>query len=153
MRYNYFNPLPPHGGRRQNAEGNTKMTHFNPLPPHGGRRIRSRIPNTHDRISIHSLRMEGDAFVRFALSFWIMISIHSLRMEGDGLTAGFRCFQGGFQSTPSAWRETSLSLSPEVLTLISIHSLRMEGDGTCSERVGRKAISIHSLRMEGDRLV
>ncbi len=60
----YFNPLPPHGGRRT-AAGRGVMTilgHFNPLPPHGGRLPGagpvSRLPT--NAISIHSLRMEGD---------------------------------------------------------------------------------------------
>ena len=36
------------------------------------------------------------------------ISIHSLRMEGDFLTCGVVTFWTLFQSTPSAWRETYL---------------------------------------------
>ena len=32
-----FNPLPPHGGRRQQFRRSQSMFHFNPLPPHGGR--------------------------------------------------------------------------------------------------------------------
>ena len=37
---------------------------------------------------------------------------------------------GGFQSTPSVWRETSEISERVKLTLISIHSLRVEGDAT-----------------------
>ena len=33
-----------------------------------------------------------------------------------------------FQSTPSAWRETESGIYAGVLVMISIHSLRMEGD-------------------------
>ena len=34
----HFNPLPPHGGRRQRRFLIIrKINHFNPLPPHGGR--------------------------------------------------------------------------------------------------------------------
>ena len=79
----YFNPLPPHGGRLiiMSYWDNTK--NFNPLPPHGGRRCTGTI-HRQNVISIHSLRMEGDM-------------LHGLLL-GDG---------GGFQSTPSAWRETS----------------------------------------------
>ena len=56
--------------------------HFNPLPPYGGRPSSKTATCRHWKISIHSLRMEGD--IR-----WIFqnggqcISIHSLRMEGD----------------------------------------------------------------------
>ena len=55
---------------------------FNPLPPHGGRRNPSELKKTKGGISIHSLRMEGDvqAFTAARLEY---ISIHSLRMEGD----------------------------------------------------------------------
>ena len=57
------------------------------------------------RISIHSLRMEGDASSSDARSR-CFISIHSLRMEGDHIH-----FATG-----------------ELFPVISIHSLRMEGD-------------------------
>ena len=60
-------------------------------------------------ISIHSLRMEGDVRSRFLLP-QLQISIHSLRMEGDEnrtLPSGAATI---FQSTPSAWRETSSRL-------------------------------------------
>ena len=95
-------------------------------------------------------------------------------MEGDRLVDGFRQTIEGFQSTPSAWRETGLydafygkktnfnPLPPhggrryqDIMydrnRNISIHSLRMEGDSTKrkQQELDRK-ISIHSLRMEGD---
>ena len=85
-RLDYFNPLPPHGGRhivffnvfrwilisihslrmegdRLQATTIYTLSYFNPLPPHGGR------PSNHTwnisiwKISIHSLRMEGDVEV------------------------------------------------------------------------------------------
>ena len=78
-----------------------------------------------------------------------------------------------FQSTPSAWRETSVHDWLERFLHISIHSLRMEGDTVVLPAprsaklfqstpsawretqlqalcVGHFGISIHSLRMEGD---
>ena len=57
-----FNPLPPHGGRpTPETRWRQKKRHFNPLPPHGGRRGRQ-LYNVHPaKISIHSLRMEGDS--------------------------------------------------------------------------------------------
>ena len=78
-----------------------------------------------------------------------------------------------FQSTPSAWRETTIPMFFFVPETISIHSLRMEGDQPSSRlspgfrdfnplppHGGRPllvhingvlfVISIHSLRMEGD---
>ena len=102
-------------------------------------------------ISIHSLRMEGDLFVDGTADF-IRISIHSLRMEGDSDLPDDAAPLSIFQSTPSAWRETSCN--PRYVAFqwsISIHSLRMEGDRLqmCNARL-LKPISIHSLRMEGD---
>ncbi len=101
------------------------------------------------RISIHSLRMEGDcAGVLVSARTGNFnplpphggrpgesghgdgdrgISIHSLRMEGDGW-GGFWGMGITFQSTPSAWRETQDSTPLPTLSGISIHSLRMEGD-------------------------
>ena len=35
--HRYFNPLPPHGGRRIRPPDRTQTIYFNPLPPHGGR--------------------------------------------------------------------------------------------------------------------
>ena len=101
------------------------------------------------------------------------ISIHSLRMEGDDICIVSKAMLYIFQSTPSAWRETCYTDYPAAIRKISIHSLRMEGDMTapcknCPERdfnplpphggrpnpdagyIGEYAISIHSLRMEGD---
>ena len=57
--------------------------YFNPLPPHGGRQ--------YTRVVIPRSRR---------------ISIHSLRMEGDRLSRNSFAFTSIFQSTPSAWRET-----------------------------------------------
>ena len=79
-------------------------------------------------ISIHSLRMEGDLTRTCALQDNSVISIHSLRMEGDHrLIVGFQAYKV-FQSTPSAWRETSNQKQHAFHFRISIHSLRMEGD-------------------------
>ena len=56
----YFNPLPPHGGRRAGVTSYTIPTDFNPLPPHGGRLPVVCVVSLGTIISIHSLRMEGD---------------------------------------------------------------------------------------------
>ena len=58
-----------------------------------------------------------------------------------------------FQSTPSAWRETSERVGSECHRVISIHSLRMEGDILDIAEAVQEDISIHSLRMEGDGLI
>ena len=73
--------------------------------------------------------MEGDRELGETLQAVLDISIHSLRMEGDYGDFVSRTQCSIFQSTPSAWRETSRTSSFENPELcISIHSLRMEGD-------------------------
>ena len=94
-------------------------------------------------------------------------------MEGDYRRCGDCNAYLGFQSTPSAWRETYVSSDAFAASHISIHSLRMEGDrphprwtqfrshfNPLPPHGGRHwidgffdkfaKISIHSLRMEGD---
>ena len=61
------------------------------------------------QISIHSLRVEGDSATSIFL--WLCgISIHSLRVEGDQVTPMAFSNSLPFQSTPSVWRETLVSL-------------------------------------------
>ena len=79
----YFNPLPPCGGRLPAGMMAGNASYFNPLPPCGGRPLRRICGADQQRISIHSLRVEGDAVV--LLQFLVHVE---------------------FQSTPSVWRET-----------------------------------------------
>ena len=170
----YFNPLPPRGGRRASAGGRTRRLafqstpssrretysaaasdladlHFNPLPPRGGRR-----------------GFAGDGAGADE------ISIHSLLAEGDRLCNAKMCKGIEFQSTPSSRRETISVKDRLPEPNISIHSLLAEGD-TCHCRRGWRRwlfqstpssrrettpsvrheggienISIHSLLAEGD---
>ena len=102
-------------------------------------------------ISIHSLRMEGDTVLSQSWFASFPISIHSLRMEGDCLDRVVSKNVMLFQSTPSAWRETTRCLCFSAINFISIHSLRMEGDRILLQpTLQLHYISIHSLRMEGD---
>ena len=126
-----------------------------------------------------------------------VISIHSLRVEGDADKLRNTAAESLFQSTPSVWRETvqqavrqncttdfnplppcggrrATPSSRPVPSDISIHSLRVEGDraagcpaklhdrfqstpsvwretGSAYRRTHHPNISIHSLRVEGDR--
>ena len=148
-------------------------SNFNPLPPHGGRLCCTGHGRKSCAISIHSLRMEGDVKRYFVALFALCISIHSLRMEGDEMMESDLDTLFPFQSTPSAWRETSYREQLFNGEYISIHSLRMEGDEefyiteslsdifqstpsawreTLNTTLSAQAftISIHSLRMEGD---
>ena len=83
-----------------------RIVHFNPLPPHGGRPPFWALCQCFLRISIHSLRMEGDGRgmgTAAAASDFNPLPPHGGRlksMEASTLRVG------KFQSTPSAWRET-----------------------------------------------
>ena len=114
---------------RETAESdNTDCSpNFNPLPPCGGRRTHISTVSGAIPISIHSLRVEGDACSQQS-DIHRQISIHSLRVEGDNFR--FVC------------RSVDVS--------ISIHSLRVEGDLGCCDLTLQCGISIHSLRVEGD---
>ena len=167
-----FNPLPPHGGRlRGRHPGHQTTDYFNPLPPHGGRLRENSSPGgglvfqstpsawretpyfaqipAEEFISIHSLRMEGDASswiaLRRKLNFNPLPPHGGRPGTGAGQPLGIL-----FQSTPSAWRETFSGIVLISRPNISIHSLRMEGDNTMREKTRNFGISIHSLRMEGD---
>ena len=168
----YFNPLPPHGGRRlsrnsfaftsifqstpsawretfHRSTNANKPGNFNPLPPHGGRLEQSHVKHQYLEISIHSLRMEGDEYSPLKNDLTIVFqSTPSAWRETYDVA---KINDGGlFQSTPSAWRETDTRYAHYGERGISIHSLRMEGDGTAGEVADDQSISIHSLRMEGD---
>ena len=123
---------------------------FNPLPPHGGRPRWAIQLYMFRKISIHSLRMEGDLRNPFPLpghGNFNPLPPHGGRQEYDTYKVGTVAFQStpsawretyifhlctpheiSFQSTPSAWRETLIRRKLFVKLLISIHSLRMEGD-------------------------
>ena len=116
--------------------------------------------------------MEGD-ICAFTFNFSIFISIHSLRMEGDDVTVSLCERFHGFQSTPSAWRETeserqaSISIydfnplpphggRPTFLYPVTTGILFQSTPSAWRETSGivvtlvAFCISIHSLRMEGD---
>ena len=78
------------------------------------------------------------------------ISIHTLRVEGDFLDSSGLFICSGFQSTPSAWRVTSLRSAAQKRRRISIHTLRVEGDCRSFSSGVLSPISIHTLRVEGD---
>ena len=62
------------------------------------------------------------------------ISIHSLRVEGDQVERADQLYRAPFQSTPSVWRETTVQSAERNIITISIHSLRVEGDCRCGCR-------------------
>ena len=82
-----FNPLPPCGGRREVRQGKARC---GTISIHSLRVEGDALSelNSFERkyISIHSLRVEGDVDDFIQSIYWLTISIHSLRVEGD-LTA------------------------------------------------------------------
>ena len=58
------------------------------------------------KISIHSLRVEGDVESKYLEPLDVDISIHALRVEGDCINTGRHYTGFEFQSTPSVWRAT-----------------------------------------------
>ena len=101
-------------------------------------------------ISIHALRVEGDAGgekrKRGESDFYP-------RPPGGGRHKKYkrRRFAGQFLSTPSGWRATIYLLHVSNQNGISIHALRVEGDlGRQIKKSPTARISIHALRVEGD---
>ena len=102
----YFYPRPPGGGRRRpyrfptwprkflstpsgwratlpSASGFLSFVYFYPRPPGGGRLHADLSQLVKQNISIHALRVEGDAAETADSVQKIDISIHALRVEGD----------------------------------------------------------------------
>ena len=108
------------------------------------------LSKLHGKISIHSLRMEGDTHslsIQQLAKYFNPLPPHG----GRPVPTSQPLMYSLFQSTPSAWRETDTIVVEDNYTTISIHSLRMEGDIWTTRYYGYgDFISIHSLRMEGD---
>ena len=124
----YFNPLPPHGGRRNcflcqccyinisihslRMEGDMSflgnpaiVTYFNPLPPHGGRRLDLAHPTTINR------------------------HFNPLPPHGGRLyNRSYHQRQPYFNPLPPHGGRHTLATICQRNLCISIHSLRMEGD-------------------------
>ena len=66
----------------------------------------NKMPAVRYAISIHSLRVEGDSTLHKYARGKVEISIHSLRVEGDLISSSRLSSATLFQSTPSVWRET-----------------------------------------------
>ncbi len=111
----------------------TGCCNFNPLPPYGGRHTPVVSVTAKQSISIHSLRMEGDMLLELlgkAIKYFNPLPPYGGRLTE--CSAGGACVyfnplpphggrhngetrkltRSGFQSTPSAWRETEKALSP-----------------------------------------
>ena len=124
----YFNPLPPHGGRQTNHYSETLTSPFQSTPSAWRETSSDWMSRRRPDISIHSLRMEGD--------------VVSVAVSGKPLY---------FNPLPPHGGRRQVLAAVCLFQDISIHSLRMEGDIVMRVGFGYSAfISIHSLRMEGD---
>ncbi len=153
----YFYPRPPGGGRHKAQNSVKSHEHFYPRPPGGGRPRRGRGEREQTRISIHALRVEGDAQM-FPVCFiedrflstpsgWRATSKRTPagrrtknfypRPPGGGRRQKLRtAFKKSiFLSTPSGWRATIAVLVLIVTKGISIHALRVEGDRGLNHRL------------------
>ena len=122
-----FNPLSPHGERRQARDRCQAWDAISIHSPRMGRDPNpENISNFARRISIHSPRMGRD-FGAGVIPPLRKISIHSPRMGRDlaqDVTRGMH----EFQSTLPAWGETGLAPTVTAEEMISIHSPRMGRD-------------------------
>ena len=146
----YFNPLPPHGGRRIVLFWIAVLWHFNPLPPHGGRPPKSRFVTLWLPISIHSLHTEGDCVRRAC--FVRVVHFNPLPPHGGRLL-----FDNAFflrihfnPLPPHGGRLPCLKHGTISQKFQSTPSTRRETLLAGSSTVG-EGISIHSLHTEGDR--
>ena len=129
-----------------------RWIYFYPRPPSGGRPIQSNMGRRCLHISIHALRVEGDSETNAANSASDAISIHALRVEGDPLIRSAIYSPFRFLSTPSEWRATVQDEHEQrVQYVISIHALRVEGDLPIMPLLPLRWISIHALQVEGDK--
>ena len=149
-----------------------RKQNFYPRPPGGGRLGHEGRVGRRRTISIHALRVEGDAKAA-ARRRTVAISIHALRVEGDDhrLRGGKASndfyprppgggrpprrmlipLTAGFLSTPSGWRATAVEITPRWRALYFYP--RPPGGGRPAEQAASSAsaaISIHALRVEGD---
>ena len=174
MRWIYFYPRPPSGGRQIRCAATLSKPYFYPCPPGGGRptpchacfqlpvflstpsgwraTVALDTTLTHEGISIHALRVEGDSETNAANSASDAISIHALRVEGDPLIRSAIYSPFRFLSTPSGWRATPSWMRCK--TQQKDFYPRPPGGGRPRRGRGEREqtrISIHALRVEGDR--
>ena len=131
-------------------DGLARIVDFYPRPPGGGRQLKRATSAEALRISIHALRVEGDA-VDHLLAHKVNFDFYPRPPGGGRLSSrigikgilkflstpsGWRatksyikyCYAKLFLSTPSGWRATTFRAAQGHRTPISIHALRVEGD-------------------------
>ena len=127
-----------------------RWIYFYPRPPSGGRPIQSNMGRRCLHISIHALRVEGDSETNAANSASDAISIHALRVEGDTAFPGrWRSLQYFYPRPPGGGRLAPL---PAVCSNNNFYP-RPPGGGrhfVSALEPPQVGISIHALRVEGD---
>ena len=103
-----FYPRPPRGGRPALRKHSFKPLRFLSTPSARRATGKKRWNSSHNLISIHALREEGDVAPIMETFVFALISIHALREEGDFIFFVVRVGQRKFLSTPSARRATYL---------------------------------------------
>ena len=144
----HFNPLSPHGERRDSVCRLLWRRHFNPLSPHGERpRVWRVWPRTTD---FNPLSPHGERRSR-AIRSGVVSNFNPLSPHGErrGRHEDRRPDRG-FQSTLPAWGETKYIERGYITQDISIHSPRMGRDSGRAPAAIRAHISIHSPRMGRD---
>ena len=145
----HFNPLPPCGGRHLLFDFIRWIANFNPLPPCGGRPSHLE-PSSSVRTFQSTPSVWRETNHLQAPPSQRHISIHSLRVEGDAALARHTDAAHDFNPLPPCGGRRSGVGQHCRSGGISIHSLRVEGDLSGIMQIGWLSISIHSLRVEGD---
>ena len=125
----YFNPHPPCGGWRLEFQASaTAVVQFQSTPSVWRVTQTVIFASCHRKISIHTLRVEGDAWAWRSALLTKKISIHTLRVEGDECPSELPPEMWNFNPHPpcGGW---PFSIKERVFPkYISIHTLRVEGD-------------------------
>ena len=145
-----FYPRPPGGGRPgARTIVQLDLYHFYPRPPGGGRQKYFYVLNLFFIISIHALRVEGDAAMPGKPKF--MHHFYPRPPGGGRLEVRHaHSVQDDFYPRPPGGGRHKSPWALRTVFGISTHALRVEGDRQQRRDCGRKCISIHALRVEGD---
>ena len=93
--------------------------------------------------------MEGDHDI-VQVRLFLRISIHALRVEGDASLSRQIYESKNFYPRPPGGGRQLFPLNSLEPFIISIHALRVEGDAGRITGAANSGISIHALRVEGD---
>ena len=104
-----------------------RFLYFYPRPPGGGRRNTGMVDKQSLTISIHALRVEGDCDK--SVDYQYPLNFYPRPPGGGRLDQMFNTYTSStFLSTPSGWRATKMGHIYIRIAQISIHALRVEGD-------------------------